>query len=213
MRIALASSSPRRRQLLEDAGFQLTVLPPEVDEARLEGESPTELVERLARLKARACLALPQLHPPACSGCRAVVAADTIVWTPERDVLGKPTGEEDARCMLRELSGRESWVSTGVCLALPSESTGPRTRSFVETTRVAFWELTDAQIDAYARSGEPLDKAGAYGIQGRGRFLIRSIAGDYQNVVGLPVSRLVRELSELLDEEADITTGVLGGEL
>ncbi|WP_368501937.1 nucleoside triphosphate pyrophosphatase [uncultured Olsenella sp.] len=211
MRIALGSSSPRRRQLLEEAGFELLVLPPEVDETRQEGESPVALVERLARMKAQACLALPQLQAPGRSGCQAVIAADTVVWMPGRDVLGKPRDTHDAARMLRELSGRESRVSTGVCLAALPEHGSPRPASFVETTTVSFWELTRTQIDAYAQSGEPLDKAGAYGIQGRGRFLVRSIAGDYQNVVGLPVSRLVRELSDLLGDEVDLAAQVLGG--
>lgn len=193
-RLVLASGSPRRRQLLEEAGFGLVVLPADVDERRQEGESPTELVGRLARLKLRACVGA---HPGAVAG-RAVVAADTIVWTPEGLVMGKPADEGDARRMLAELSGRESRVSTGVALALCDQAGAAVAQaSFVETTRVLFWDLSEEEVDSYVASGEPMDKAGAYGIQGLGRLLVRGIDGDYFNVVGLPVSRVVRELGAL----------------
>lgn len=191
----LASQSPRRRELLEAAGFELTVVPASIDEARRAGEGPVALVERLAREKAAAVA--DRLGDEA--GGEPVVAADTIVWTDDGAVLGKPADDADAARMLRELSGRTHHVSTGVCLVAP----GGERRSFVETTDVTFWELTDAQIEAYVKSGEPADKAGSYGIQGAGRMLVRGIRGDYENVVGLPVARLVRELSELLGADGD----------
>jgi len=113
------------------------------------------------------------------------------VWF--RDVeLGKPADTDDARRMLRALSGHTHHVSTGVAIARAGEE-----RSFVETSDVTFYELTDAQIDSYVSSGEPMDKAGAYGIQGLGRLLVREIRGDYFNIVGLPVARLVRELEDM----------------
>ncbi|WP_455139592.1 Maf family protein [Thermophilibacter sp.] len=191
----LASQSPRRRELLEAAGFELTVVPASIDETRRAGEKPVALVERLACEKAAAVAD----RLGSVSDGEPVVAADTIVWTDDGAVLGKPADVADAARMLRALSGRAHHVSTGVCLVAP---TGAR-RSFVETTDVTFWELTDAQMEAYVASGEPADKAGAYGIQGAGRMLVRGIRGDYENVVGLPVARLVRELSELLGAGGD----------
>ena len=188
----LASQSPRRRELLGAAGFELTVVPASIDETRRPGEAPVALVERLARQKAAAVAA--QLAPE--GPAEPLVAADTIVWTDDGAVLGKPADDADAARMLRALSGRTHHVSTGVCLVAP----GGGRRSFVETTDVEFWELTDAQVEAYVASGEPADKAGAYGIQGAGRMLVRAIRGDYENVVGLPVARLVRELAQLLGE-------------
>lgn len=195
--LVLASGSPRRRQLLEEVGLSLLVLPADADEARLPGEEPRALVERLARLKAQACVAA---HPDEVAG-HALLAADTIVWTPGGEAMGKPASEEDARRMLASLSGAESRVSTGVALSLVGADGLPVAQtSFVETTRVLFWDLTQAEVEAYVASGEPMDKAGAYGIQGRGRLLVRGIEGDYFNVVGLPVGRAMRELGRL--EEA-----------
>ena len=196
----LASQSPRRRQLLQDAGFELTVIPAEIDESRAAGETPVELVGRLAAQKAEAVRA--GLSQAPADGL--LVAADTIVWMGD-EALGKPADAQDAARMLRELSGRSHHVSTGVCAMRLSASGAELARaSFVETTDVTFCELTEAQIDAYVATGEPMDKAGAYGIQGAGRLLVRGISGDYQNVVGLPVSRLVRELSGLFAGEKDL---------
>ena len=211
-RLVLASSSPRRVELLREAGFDPVVAPQDVDEAPRAGEAPIALVERLARTKATSALA----------GARAgdvVVAADTTVWFQGVD-LGKPVDEADARRMLRMLSGRTHHVSTGACVAVVSDGAQGATageasrsetenvtnhtegnvtvRAFVETTDVTFFELSDADIEAYVATGEPADKAGAYGIQGLGRALVSGISGDYFNVVGLPVARLLRELDGLL---------------
>ena len=139
-----------------------------------------------------------------------MVAADTTVWIDGLE-LGKPRDDKDARAMLVRLSGRTHHVSTGVCvLAAERES------SFVETSSVTFFKLSPEQIDAYVRSGEPRDKAGAYGIQGRGRLLVSGIEGDYFNIVGLPVARLARELDALLGEglggEAPVVCCALEGE-
>ena len=161
----LASQSPRRRQLLEAAGFSLTIVPADIDETRQEGETPTHLVERLARQKAEATRG--SLAGRATED--VLLAADTIVWTEDGDVLGKPVDVKAACAMLQELSGRTHHVSTGVCLMhLDPTAKALATRSFVETTRVSFFDLTDEEIRAYVASGEPMDKAGAYGIQGRG---------------------------------------------
>ncbi|RGJ47536.1 septum formation protein Maf [Olsenella sp. AM30-3LB] len=204
----LASQSPRRRQLLEAAGFSLTIVPADIDETRQEGETPTHLVERLARQKAEATRG--SLAGRATED--VLLAADTIVWTEDGDVLGKPVDEKAACAMLQELSGRTHHVSTGVCLMhLDPTAKALATRSFVETTRVSFFDLTDEEIRAYVASGEPMDKAGAYGIQGRGRLLVSGIEGDWANVVGLPVARVVRELEALFGRR-DLVAHCLGAQ-
>ena len=204
----LASQSPRRRQLLEAAGFSLTIVPADIDETRQAGETPTHLVERLACQKAEATRASLGGRTTE----NVLLAADTIVWTEDGDVLGKPADEKAARAMLRELSGRAHHVSTGVCLMhLDPTAKALATRSFVETTRVSFFNLTDEEICAYVASGEPMDKAGAYGIQGRGRLLVSGIEGDWANVVGLPVARVVRELEALLGRQ-DLVAHCLGAQ-
>lgn len=208
----LASQSPRRRELLAEAGLELEVRPADIDEARRPGESPVELVARLAAEKAEAVRAAALDHVP---DDRLLVAADTIVWMGD-EALGKPADPDDAARMLRELSGRTHHVSTGVCaLLLGPDGSRARASSFVETTDVTFWPLTEAQVAAYVATGEPLDKAGAYGIQGAGRMLVEGIRGDYANVVGLPVARLVRELGTLLGGEKDLVAEAIriGGPL
>lgn len=195
----LASQSPRRRELLADAGFELTIIPAQIDETRLPDESPVELVGRLAAEKAEA------VRASLGAGVRddLLVAADTIVWMGD-EALGKPSDASDAAAMLRELSGRTHHVSTGVCAMRLSSGGEPMAETrFVETTDVTFWELTEAEVAAYVATGEPLDKAGAYGIQGAGRMLVRRVDGDYPNVVGLPVARLVRELGRLMSDGTD----------
>ncbi|WP_321973537.1 Maf family protein [Paratractidigestivibacter sp.] len=194
----LASQSPRRRQLLEELGYTLAILPADIDEAPQPSETPVELVCRLAEQKAEASRLLAT-ERGLVDADGLLVAADTIVWDDEGRVLGKPADEEDARRMLRALAGRIHHVSTGCCaVALGDGLAAKKRASFVETTDVEFWPLNDAQIDVYIASGEPMDKAGAYGIQGKGRVLVRGIRGDYFSVVGLPVSRLAREIEALL---------------
>lgn len=201
----LASQSPRRRELLADAGFELTVVPADIDETRLPEEKPVDLVLRLSEQKAEAVRAAQDKTP----SDELLVAADTIVWMGD-EALGKPTDAPDATAMLRELSGRTHHVSTGVCaLRLSPEGRAIARTSFVETTDVTFWELTEAEIAAYVDTGEPQDKAGAYGIQGAGRLLVKSIEGDYSNVVGLPIARLVRELAKLYEGEKDLVAEAL----
>lgn len=190
----LASQSPRRRDLLAAVGFELSVAPARIDEARHDGEAPVELVSRLAREKARACRS--RLGEAPADGL--LVAADTVVWTDEATVLGKPADAAGARRMLRALSGRTHHVSTGVSALLLSPAAEQLdARSFVETTDVTFWPLEEAVIDAYVATGEPFDKAGSYAIQGAGRLLVQKVRGDYATVVGLPIARLVRELAGL----------------
>ena len=195
----LASQSPRRRELLADAGFELTIVPAQIDESRLPGETPVELVGRLSAEKAESVRA----SLGAKTRAERLVAADTIVWMGD-EALGKPADAADAMAMLRELSGRTHHVSTGVCaMRLAPGGALVAEARFVETTDVTFWELTENQVRAYVATGEPLDKAGGYGIQGAGRMLVRRVDGDYPNVVGLPVARLVRELGGLMSDGAD----------
>ena len=184
----LASSSPRRLDILRQAGIEPTVRPQDVDETPLAGESPESLVERLARMKALSAAEEAQGE--------TVLAADTIVWM-DGELLGKPADEADARRMLSELSGRSHHVSTGVCAIARAGEADMELRSFVETTEVRFFELTDEQIAAYVATGEPMDKAGAYGYQAKGCILVESIDGDYYNVVGLPIGRLMRVLADM----------------
>ena len=181
MRFVLASASPRRRELLAAAGLEVDVDPVDVDERQLTGEPAAAYVERVARLKAAAGAAR---HPQ-----RVVVGADTAVVI-DGDVLGKPRDAADAGSMLRRLSGRDHDVITGVAVA----SAG-RVESFVERTRVTMAPLSAGDIEAYGASGEPLDKAGAYAIQGGARRFITGYEGSYSNVVGLPMERLSAILS------------------
>lgn len=201
----LASQSPRRYELLSDAGFSLEVVPADIDETRLPGENPVDLVVRLAAEKAEAVRTQLSRQPE--DGL--LVAADTIVWM-GGEALGKPTDADDARRMLEELSGRTHFVSTGVCaMVLAADGSCAAQTSFAETTEVTFWNLSSAEIDAYVATGEPLDKAGAYGIQGAGRLLVRGISGDYSNVVGLPIARLVRELASLIPKAGDLVADAI----
>ncbi|MBY6019117.1 Maf family protein [Ferrimonas balearica] len=180
----LASSSPRRQQLLSQLGFDFEILTPDIDETPLPNEAPEKLVERLAREKAEAGLALAKAPRP-------VLGSDTIVVLDGR-ILGKPRDRADALATLASLSGRRHQVMTAIALALPEG-----TRSQVITTQVEFCELSEAQIAAYWDSGEPADKAGSYGIQGLGGNFVRAIHGSYSAVVGLPLVE-TRELIQSL---------------
>jgi septum formation protein len=180
--LVLASGSPRRAEILRAVGWPFEATPPEVDETRRAGERPEDYVRRLAREKAEAGAAARLFG--------LVLGADTVVVVGE-ELLGKPRDEEDARRMLRTLSGRWHEVLTGV--ALVRAETG-RAVVGLERTRVRFAEMSDEEIRWHVATGEPLDKAGAYAIQGRAALFIEAIDGDYWNVVGLPV-RLVYELA------------------
>lgn len=191
-RLLLASGSPRRVELLREAGFDPVVAPQDIDETPREGERAEKLVERLAYQKALS--ARDEAH----SG-DVIIAADTTVAIDGVE-LGKPAGPEEAMAMLRELSGRVHTVATGVCIitGVGNTDTSFKLRSFVDTCEVEFYELSDADIEAYVATGEPMDKAGAYGIQGTGRLLVKNIKGDYYTVVGLPVARTLKTLDEML---------------
>lgn len=179
MRIILASQSPRRRALLAGMGLEFTVSVPEVDESAYGGLHARELVKVLSRAKAEAVPAEPE---------DIVIAADTVV-VEDGVILGKPKSEDQAVEMLTAFSGRQHEVFTGVTV-----KQNDRSVTEVETTMVAFRTLTQEEIRRYVRTGEPMDKAGAYGIQGYGAMLVEGIRGDYPNVVGLPVQRLCRML-------------------
>jgi septum formation protein len=173
----LASASPRRAELLSAADIAFDVMPAHVDESIGEGETAERYVRRLARSKAEA------LVPRA--GGRPILGADTIVVVDDQ-VLGKPADSADASRMLRLLSGREHTVITGVCLLLPEQPGAPH-HTAVSRTGVAFAPLSDDEVTWYVATGEPMDKAGAYAIQGRASRYVTGITGSYSNVVGLPV--------------------------
>ena len=189
----LASQSPRRIELMREAGYDVRVIPADIDETPFDDEAPLTLVERLARAKA-AAVAAEHAEPN-----ELTIAADTIV-TFDGKILGKPANEDEARTMLHELSGRTHQVATGVCIVRAGDTRAPHAAeslSFVDVTDVTFYELSDEQIEHYVASGEPMDKAGAYGIQGRGALFVAHLDGDYFNVMGLPLCRLGQLLNEL----------------
>ena len=186
MKLILASTSPRRIEILRNAGLSVQVLSSAVDETPMPGELPTDLVQRLAEAKA-------ELVAARAIGPAIIIAADTIVAL-DGHTLGKPRSGEEARSMLRQVSGRTHAVHTGLALIRLPDA---QRRKAVETTLVTVSPLTDEDISHYLASGEPFDKAGAYAIQGRaGRFIPR-IEGCYFNVMGLPLARLHRLLREL----------------
>lgn len=191
MTLVLASASPRRQELLRAAGIAFTVQPADIDETPLRDESPRECAERLAREKA---LTVFQSHPQ-----DYVLGADTIVVI-EKQILGKPRDASDAMRMLRLLAGRTHAVITGVCVVEPvgsgQGSVGSKINAASEITLVTFCDLSDDEIRDYVSTGEPMDKAGAYAIQGIASRWIPRIEGDYSNVVGLPVALVYRMLRE-----------------
>ncbi len=180
--IILASASPRRKELLATAGLDFTVKVADVEEKIEDGLAPDAVVMSLALQKAQA-VALD--NPEA-----VVIGADTVVVL-DGTILGKPESEQNAVEMLTALSGRSHTVYTGVALIK-----GDRVKNFCEATQVEFYDLTKEEIEAYVATKDCMDKAGAYGIQSRGCVLISKIDGDYFNVVGLPVSKVYRELRD-----------------
>jgi len=186
--VVLASSSPRRRRLLRELGVGFSVRVPNVDESQLPGELPGPHVRRLALAKARA---VARQLVPGC-GARLVVGADTVVVLDGR-ILGKPRDARDAAGMLTRLSGRTHEVLTGVALVPVA---GGRARTAVVRSRVEMKPFDVATVRRYVAGGEPLDKAGAYAVQGHGRHLVARVTGSLTNVVGLPLERLGRLLRE-----------------
>ena len=182
-RVILASQSPRRRELLALIGITHEVRPADIDETYFPGEKPAAHAERLARGK---CAVIAEREPDA-----LVIGSDTIVVV-DGDVLGKPADEADAARMLRRLSGRSHVVVTAVAVSWRGQ-----TRSAVEEVNVTFHSLSDGDITAYIATREPMDKAGAYGVQGYGATIVERVDGDYFAVMGLPLQLLVRVLREL----------------
>ena len=192
--LILASQSPRRKELLSLYTTDFTVCVSDFDEDAVTADTPARLVEQLARGK---CLAVAKEHPGA-----VVLGCDTVVDV-NGEVFGKPHSPDDARRMLRALSGATHYVHTGVCV-----SDGTRTESFVDTCKVTFFPLSEEEIERmlrermaeqterYAATEEPYDKAGAYAIQGRAAVWLDAIEGDYYTIMGLPVSRTVRLLEQ-----------------
>lgn len=190
-KIILASASPRRRDLLSSLGWAFEVYNPQVDETPVEGESPADLCARLSVAKARDVKNDDAL----------VIAADTVVAV-GGEIFGKPADEADAFKMLSVLSGKEHRVFTGVAVSF-----GGKTICRVEETAVRFHSLSSGDIMAYIKTGEPMDKAGAYAVQGLGSLLVKKIDGDYFNVVGLPLQLLgnmFRELGFSLSEQFNL---------
>jgi septum formation protein len=189
MKLILASSSPRRAEVLREAGIAFEVLAIQVDEARRPGESAESMVVRLAEAKSRAAAGKIENTKESA----IVVGADTAVEL-DHEIFGKPRDAADARQMLTALNGRVHRVLTGIFLLRLPDGT---TRSAAENTAVTFSRMDPSEIENYLASGEPLDKAGAYAIQGRAGRYISRIDGCYFNVVGLPLARLYRLLREL----------------
>ena len=177
-KLILASGSPRRGELLRQAGLDFEIIVPQIDEAPLPGEKPAEFVCRTAREKAESISA---------DGA-VILAADTAVVDGDR-ILGKPTDAKNAAAMLRSLSGHSHEVMTGVCIRFSD-----RTECFHIETRVTFRNLSEEEIVAYVSTKEPMDKAGAYAIQGGAAKMVRRVDGSYSNVVGLPLCEVIEIL-------------------
>ncbi len=184
--LVLASSSPRRRELLRDAGFEFRVLAPDVDESVRRGEGPGATARRLADEKARAIAA--RVDAASC-----VLAADTVVVI-DGELLGKPQDESEAVAMLLRLAGREHRVLTGIALAVPALG---RSELRLEESVVRMAPVSAEQARAYAATGEPLDKAGAYALQGEGGRFVLEVRGSRSNVIGLPLETVLPLLREL----------------
>ena len=183
MNVVLASASPRRKQILENAGYGVTVRVSDADETLPESITPEKAVERLAKVKA---------HAVERNEGEIIIAADTVVVL-DGKILGKPADEDGAFEMLSSLSGRKHTVRTGVCIIYNEKE-----EIFSDSTEVEFYPLSDDEIIAYIETGEPMDKAGAYGIQGRGGLFVKGIVGDYFNVMGLPVALINQKMKDFL---------------
>ena len=181
-KLILASKSPRRKDLLEQAGLKFSIIPSDFDESTVTLSDPESYVEILAKSKA---IDISEKYPDSW-----VLGADTIVLIDDC-ILGKPGTKEEARSMLKKLNGKMHQVITGYCLC---RQTGNDIISETVKTDVYFKTLRDAEIEWYIQTGEPFDKAGAYAIQGIGAFLVKSISGSYANVVGLPVCEVIEHL-------------------
>ena len=203
-RVILASGSPRRKELLAQIGIEFEVLTSDVEE-HSKFTAPAELVKDLASQKAEAVCEkyrdyfnkVTEREGKKKTDDVVIIGADTIVAMGEQ-ILGKPKDEQDAYSMLSELQGNRHQVYTGVCLLLIKKDGTQKKLSFAEMTQVSICPMSAEEIRCYISSGDPMDKAGSYGIQGRFARHIEGIEGDYYNVVGLPVCRLYQELKQIL---------------
>ena len=180
--IILASASPRRKEILELADLKFDVMPSDAQEITTK-TAPNEVVMELASIKAKDIYKKSEKQS-------MIVGADTVVAY-QGQILGKPTDEADAKRMLTMLSGQTHEVYTGVCVIEDG-----KTKTFYEETKVTFYEISDEQIDRYIKTGEPMDKAGSYGIQGKAAVFIKGIEGDYYNVVGFPIARFLQVITK-----------------
>ena len=180
--IILASASPRRKEILELADLKFDVMPSDAQEISTK-TAPNEVVMDFASIKAKDIYKKSEKQS-------MVVGADTVVAY-QGQILGKPADEADAKRMLTMLSGQTHEVYTGVCVIEDG-----KTKTFYEETKVTFYEISDEQIDRYIKTGEPMDKAGSYGIQGKAAVFIKGIEGDYYNVVGFPIARFLQEITK-----------------
>lgn len=180
--IILASASPRRKEILELADLKFDIMPSNAQEITTK-TAPNEVVMELALIKAKDIYEKSEKQS-------MIVGADTVVAY-QGQILGKPTDEADAKRMLTMLSGQTHEVYTGVCV-IEDE----KIKTFYEETKVTFYEISDEQIDRYIKTGEPMDKAGSYGIQGKAAVFIKGIEGDYYNVVGFPIARFLQEITK-----------------
>ena len=190
MKIILASASPRRRELLSQLGWEFTVQVSQIEEV-ITKIHPGEIVEELSELKARAVFSQTE-------GDVLVIGADTVV-AHKGQILGKPTDAVDAVRMLEGLQNDTHQVYTGVTMCMRRKGV-ETVRSFYESTEVDFYSMSREEIEWYVNTGEPMDKAGAYGIQGLAGRFVKQIRGDYNNVVGLPVAGLYQEVKQLMRE-------------
>jgi len=179
--IILASASPRRKEILELADLKFDIMPSDAQEITTK-TVPNEVVMELASIKAKDIYEKSEKQS-------MVVGADTVVAY-QGQILGKPADKADAKRMLTMLSGQTHEVYTGVCVE------DGKTKTFYEETKVTFYEISDEQIDHYIKTGEPMDKAGSYGIQGKAAVFIKGIEGDYYNVVGFPIARFLQEITK-----------------
>lgn len=180
--IILASASPRRKEILELADLEFDVMPSDAQEITTK-TAPNEVVMELASIKAKDIYKKSEKQS-------MIVGADTVVAY-QGQILGKPTDKADAKRMLTMLSGQTHEVYTGVCVIEDG-----KTKTFYEETKVTFYEISDEQINHYIKTGEPMDKAGSYGIQGKAAVFIKGIEGDYYNVVGFPIARFLQEITK-----------------
>lgn len=185
--ILLASASPRRRELLEQAGIPFKVQPSRAEE-KITTKNPGKAVEELSMQKCREVYQQVQKDV-------LVIGADTVVAA-QGEILGKPSSKQEAAKMLEYLQGRTHDVYTGVTVMV-REGEDEKICTFHEKTEVTFYSMTESEIENYVSTGEPMDKAGAYGIQGKSAIFVKGISGDYNNVVGLPLARLYQELKNM----------------